>query len=141
MDVQGNVSTAELAKLLHAPVIVIVDCTKVTRTVAALVLGLQTFDRNVPIKGVILNRLAGTRHEQVIRESIEHYCNLPVVGAIPKLKDVTFPGRHLGLVPYQEHPMAEEAVEKAAEIISQYLNTEQIVPNCPRGPVNRFSLR
>ena len=126
MDAQGNVSTAELAKLLHAPVIVIVDCTKVTRTVAALVLGLQTFDRNVPIRGVILNRLAGTRHEQVIRESIEHYCNLQVLGAIPKLKDVTFPGRHLGLVPYQEHPMAEEAVEKASEIISQYLNTEQI---------------
>jgi cobyrinic acid a,c-diamide synthase len=126
MDVQGNFSTAELSKLLQSPVIVIVDCTKVTRTVAALVLGLQTFDRNVPIRGVILNRLAGTRHEQVIRESIERYCNLPVVGAIPKLKDVTFPGRHLGLVPYQEHPMAEEAVEKASEIISQYLNTEQL---------------
>ena len=126
MDVQGNVSTAELAKLLQAPVIIIVDCTKVTRTVAALVLGLQTFDRNVPISGVILNRLAGTRHEQVIRESIGRYCNLPVVGAIPKLNNVTFPGRHLGLVPYQEHPMAEEAVEKAAEIVSQYLDTEQL---------------
>jgi len=124
MDAQGNVSTAELSKLLHAPVIVVVDCTKVTRTVAALVLGLQTFDRDVPIRGVILNRLAGTRHEQVIRESIERYCDLPIVGAIPKLKDATFPGRHLGLVPYQEHPMAEQAVEKAEGIVSKFLDTE-----------------
>ena len=126
MDAQGNVSTAELAKLLQTPVIIIVDCTKVTRTVAALVLGLQTFDRDVPIKGVILNRLAGNRHEQIIRESIKQYCKIPVVGAVPKLGNVTFPGRHLGLVPYQEHPMSEEAVEKSAEVVSQYLDTDQL---------------
>ncbi len=126
MDVQGNVSTAELAKLLQTPIIIIVDCTKVTRTVAALVLGLMTFDGEAPIKGVILNRLAGNRHEHIIRESIKQYCKIPVVGAVPKLGNVTFPGRHLGLVPYQEHPMSEEAVEKSAEVVSQYLDTDQL---------------
>jgi cobyrinic acid a,c-diamide synthase len=105
MDQEGSVSTAEVAKLIQSPVVLIADCTKVTRTVAALVLGCQKLDPEVPIKGVILNRLAGLRHESIIRKSIEHYCRLPVVGAIPKVRNITFPGRHLGLVPPQEHPL------------------------------------
>jgi cobyrinic acid a,c-diamide synthase len=126
MDLEGSVSTAEIAKLLLSPVILVVDCTKVTRTVAALVLGCQTFDSEVAIKGVILNRLAGLRHESITQKSIEKYCNLPVVGTIPKLKNIAFPGRHLGLVPPQEHPLAEEAIEKAAEVMARYLDVEQL---------------
>ena len=126
MDVEGSVSTAELAKLLQSPVILVVDCTKVTRTIAALVLGCQMFDPDVPIKGVILNRLAGDRHEEIIRKSIERYCHLPVIGVIPRLTNITFPGRHLGLVPPQEHPEAEDAIATAAEIVAKYLDTEQL---------------
>jgi cobyrinic acid a,c-diamide synthase len=126
MDLEGSVSTAEIAKLLQSPVILMVDCTKVTRTVAALVYGCQMFDPHVPIKGVILNRLAGHRHESIIQKSIEYYCKLPVLGAIPKLKNITFPGRHLGLVPPQEHPESEEAIDKAAEVMSRYLDTKQL---------------
>jgi len=122
MDIEGSVSTAELAKLLQSPVVLIVDCTKVTRTVAALVLGCQLFDPDVPIKGVILNRLGGGRHEALIRKSIERFCRLPVVGAIPRLSHITFPGRHLGLVPPQEHPEAEDAIATAAEIVKKYLD-------------------
>jgi cobyrinic acid a,c-diamide synthase len=134
MDLEGSVSTAEMAKLLQTPVILIVDCTKVTRTVAALVLGCQMFDREVPIQGVILNRLATPRHESIIRKSIEQYCNLSVVGAIPKLSNITFPGRHLGLVPPQEHPMAEEAIEKAAETVMQYSNIVQLLDMAGKAP-------
>jgi cobyrinic acid a,c-diamide synthase len=126
MDVEGSVSTAELAKLLQSPVVLIVDCTKVTRTVAALVLGCQTLDPDVQIKGVILNRLGGGRHEAIIRKSIERFCRLPVVGAIPRLTNITFPGRHLGLVPPQEHPMAEEAVNTASHIVEKYLDIEEL---------------
>ncbi|MDI6889474.1 MAG: cobyrinate a,c-diamide synthase [Thermodesulfovibrionales bacterium] len=124
IDVEGSVSTAELSKLLQSPVVLIVDCTKVTRTIAALVLGCQKLDTDVQIRGVILNRLANTRQETVIRKSIEHYCRLPVVGAIPRLTNITFPGRHLGLVPPQEHPMAEEATVAAAETAQTYLDLE-----------------
>ncbi|MEW6162701.1 MAG: cobyrinate a,c-diamide synthase [Nitrospirota bacterium] len=124
LDVKGSVSTAELAKLLKSPVVLIVDCTKVTRTIAALVLGCQRLDTDVQIRGVILNRLANTRQETVIRKSVEHYCRLPVVGAIPRLTNITFPGRHLGLVPPQEHPMAEEAIAAAAETAQTYLDLE-----------------
>jgi cobyrinic acid a,c-diamide synthase len=125
LDVEGSVSTAELAKLLKSPVVLIVDCTKVTRTIAALVLGCQRFDPDVQIRGVILNRLANLRQETVIRKSIEHYCCLPVVGAIPRITNITFPGRHLGLVPPQEHPMAEEAITTAAETVGKYLDLEK----------------
>lgn len=122
MDLEGSVSTAEIAKLLQSSVVLVVDCTKVTRTVAALVLGCQTMDPAVPIRGVILNKLAGPRHESTVRKSIEHYCNIPVVGAIPKISNIQFPGRHLGLVPPQEHPGSEEAIRRAAEIMAQYVD-------------------
>ncbi|MCK7466751.1 MAG: AAA family ATPase [Desulfosudis oleivorans] len=78
-------STAELAKLLNAPVILVIDCTKMTRTTAAVVLGCMQLDREVSIKGVVLNQLAGKRHERIARESVEKYCAIPVLGAIPRL--------------------------------------------------------
>ncbi|NWF52191.1 MAG: AAA family ATPase, partial [Nitrospirae bacterium] len=126
IDAKGSVSTAELAKVLVSPVVLIVDCIKVTRTVAALILGCQRLDKDVEIKGVILNRIATPRQEEIIRKSIESYCRVPVVGAIPKLTDVTFPGRHLGLVPPQEHPMAEEAINTAAKTVEKFLDMEKL---------------
>ena len=125
MDEHGTVSTAELAKILASPVILIIDCTKVTRTVAALVLGCSTFDREVPIRGIVLNNLAGKRHESIIRKSLQLSGEIPVVGAIPRLKNITFPGRHLGLVPPQEHPMSEEAISQAEEVVKRYVDTDK----------------
>ncbi len=139
MDVEGSVSTAEVTKLIKSPVILVVDCTKVTRTVSAIVLGCQVFDRDVSIKGVILNRLATSRHEDVIKKSIEHYCKIPVVGGIPKLKNITFPGRHLGLVPPQEHPLAEEAIETASDIVSKYLDIDFILDIAKESPSIDFA--
>lgn len=144
MDLEGSVSTAEVAKLLRCPVILVIDCTKVTRTVAALVMGCQVMDPQVTVAGVILNKLAGSRHESTIRNAIEHYCRIPVVGAIPKLKNPRFPGRHLGLVPPQEHPDSEEALMNAAEVIGTYVDARKIVEiardslplKCPPVPTN-----
>lgn len=126
MDAAGTYSTAELAKILKAPVILIMDCTKVTRTAGAMVLGMQKFDGKVDIKGVVLNQIAGSRHEKVIREAIERYCHIPVLGAIPKLKKDFFPERHMGLTPFQEHPEVKRAVSYAAEIAEKYLDLNKI---------------
>lgn len=126
MDSEGSVSTAEIAKLLRSPVVLIVDCKKVTRTAAAIVMGCQAFEPLVSIRGVILNMLAGSRHESTVRKSIEYYCNVPVVGALPKMNNIKFPGRHLGLVPPQEHPESEEAIHIASEIIGKYVDIEAI---------------
>lgn len=126
LDLNGSVSTAELAKLLHAPVILVIDCSKVTRTTAAMVLGCKLFDPEVAIKGIILNQVATSRHESIIRRSITQYCNLPILGAVPRRRDVTFPGRHLGLVPPQEHPSAEQTVAMAAEVVEQCLELDKL---------------
>ncbi|MGA9175771.1 MAG: cobyrinate a,c-diamide synthase [Desulfobacterales bacterium] len=126
IDIHGSTSTAELAKLLKAPVVLCIDCTKSTRTMAAAVLGCLKFDPDVAIKGVILNRVAGPRHENVLRKNIEQYCNVPVLGAIPKLDWEKFPERHLGLVPTPEHGCAMDAVHDASKIAARYLDLKAL---------------
>ena len=127
MDEEGSYSTAEVAKILKAPVILIVDCTKATRTVAALVLGAEKFDRELILSGVVLNQIAGSRHESVIRKSIERYCGVPVLGAIPRLDAGAFPERHMGLLPYQEHPDTAKAISFVEEVAERYLDLDQIL--------------
>jgi cobyrinic acid a,c-diamide synthase len=126
MDREGSCSTAELAKLLQAPVILVADCSMATRTVAATVLGCQQFDPGVAIKGVILNRLGGARHESVIRGAIEDRCGLPVVGALPRIGESLFPERHMGLLPPREHPAAGRAVAEAARIVGRHVDLDRV---------------
>jgi cobyrinic acid a,c-diamide synthase len=78
LDIDGCCSTAELARLLKAPVLIILDVTMTTRTIAALVRGCQVFDPELKIAGVILNRVAGPRQKNLITEAIWKYCNIPV---------------------------------------------------------------
>jgi cobyrinic acid a,c-diamide synthase len=126
IDTEGTTSTAELAKLLESPVILCIDCTKSTRTMAAAVLGCIRFDPDVRIKGVILNRVAGARHENVLRKNVELHCGIPVLGAIPKLHRQIFPERHMGLVPTPEHEWAKEAIESAADMAAQYVDLDAL---------------
>jgi cobyrinic acid a,c-diamide synthase len=126
MDNQGTFSSAELAKLLQVPLILALDCTKTTRTMAALVLGCQQFDPQVPLRGVVLNQTAGPRHQRVLRETIEDTCGLPVLGAIGRLAQQPFPERHLGLVPPQEHDHLTPAIEQVAEVIERDLDLDAI---------------
>jgi cobyrinic acid a,c-diamide synthase len=126
VDVEGSCSTAELAKLLGAPVVLVLDATKTTRTAAAQVLGCQHLDPGVIISGVILNRVAGKRHEQVLRGAIERYCNVPVLGVVPKEKGNFFPERHLGLIPPQEHDRIDEAMGFAAEMAQDCLDLNNL---------------
>ncbi len=127
IDLEGSTSTAELAKLLKCPVVLCVDCTKITRTMAAVVAGCIGFDPQVALKGVILNRVANRRHEQKLRNSIEHYCRLPVLGAIPRLTAQLFPERHLGLVPTPEHDWAKDAIDAVVEIAQEHIDLNAIV--------------
>ena len=126
IDLAGSTSTAELAKLLKIPVLLCVDCTKITRTMAAVISGLVQFDADVMIKGVVLNRVAGARHERILRDNIEHYCGIPVLGAIPKLKTQIFPERHMGLVPTPEHDWAGESIDTAAQVASDHIDLDAV---------------
>jgi cobyrinic acid a,c-diamide synthase len=127
IDLAGSTSTAELAKSLRCPVVLCVDCTKITRTMAAVVAGCIQFDPEVSIKGVILNRVANARHEKKLRDTIEHYCKIPVLGAIPKLGAQYFPERHLGLVPTPEHDWARDSIDAVIGIAQDCLDLDAIV--------------
>ncbi len=126
VDVRGSYSSAEVAKLLGTPVILILDATKMTRTAAALVLGCRGLDPEVNIAGVILNHVAGKRHEQVLKGAVERYGGLPVLGVFPKGSLEFFPERHLGLVPPPESKNMEEAVRRAAEKIRDCVDLEAV---------------
>ncbi|MES0446272.1 MAG: cobyrinate a,c-diamide synthase [Desulfobacterales bacterium] len=126
IDLEGSTSTAELVKLLKAPVILCIDATKTTRTMAAAVLGCIKFDPDVEIKGVILNRVAGPRHEKILRKSIEYYCDIPVLGAVPKLDWQNFPERHMGLIPTPEHSWAQDSINDVSQIADRYLDLDAL---------------
>ena len=126
LDVEGRCSTAELAKLLKTPVILIVDVTMATRTVAAVIKGCQAFDPDLNVAGIILNRVAGSRQEALITNAIEKYCGTIVVGSVPKLQDTVFPERHMGLVPYQEREHAEKAISWTGETVEKHLQLDAI---------------
>ncbi len=127
VDAEGSYSTAELAKLIKSPVILIVDATKVTRTAAALVLGCSTLDPQLNLQGVILNRVAGVRHETILRQAIEDATPIPVLGSIDKLPLENFPQRHLGLLPLHEHPRAAEFIEEAAAVVEQSVGVDRLL--------------
>ncbi|MBI5141634.1 MAG: cobyrinate a,c-diamide synthase [Nitrospirae bacterium] len=127
VNVDGAYSTAELAKQLGAPVILIIDTTKMTRTVAAIVMGCQKFDPDVRIAGVVLNRVGSARQERLIRSAVLKYCGIPVVGAIPRLKDGGFPERHMGLTPADEHPMMQAAIASARDTAEKYMDIDAIM--------------
>jgi len=141
IDMEGRTSSAELAKLLAAPVVLCADCTKTTRTMAAVISGCIHFDPDLKIQGIILNRVAGTRHEQNLRRNIEHYCGIPVVGAVPKLEDHHFPERHMGLVPTPEHVLAGNAADAAAQIAQRHINLDALERIAQSAPAHVFTLK
>ncbi len=130
MDSAGSHSTAELAKIIGSPVILVVEVTKTTRTVAALVKGCQAMDPDLTIAGVILNRVGTKRQEAVIREAIALETGLPVLGALPRLEFQHLPSRHLGLVTAMEHPDVERALSAVETAVSKHVDLDQILALC-----------
>jgi len=133
MDLEGSQSTARLAKMLKAPVILILDATKMTRTGAALVLGVKKFEPGLSLGGVVLNQIAGKRHETILRQAIEHYTGVPVIGAIPRFK-AKLSERHMGLVPFHEHPGMEEAVGEAKKLVTQSVDLDKVLKIARKAP-------
>src|ERR1700733_12161856 len=119
-------STAHVAKLLHAPVLLVLDASAMARSAAAIVHGYRTFDPDVNVAGVIFNRVGSDHHEQLLREAIEPL-EIPVLGALRRDGRVTTPERHLGLVPAGEREAsAREALGALAEAVARYTDLEQI---------------
>ncbi len=126
LDLDGSNSNAALAKLTQTPVILVLSARGMTRGIAPLILGYQAFDKDVAIKGVILNQLGGSRHETKLRRVIEHYTDVQVVGAIHNDKRLSIDERHLGLVPGNEDPFCTEKIQLLSQAIQQQVNLDDI---------------
>ena len=127
LDLAGSGSTAQLARLLGAPVILVVNATRMTRSVAALVSGYQRFEPEIDIAGVILNNVATGRHESMLVHAIKQYCQIPVLGCLPKARRVTIAERHLGLVPEGEAAPLVEKVARARELVESYVDIDAVL--------------
>ncbi len=120
-------STAELAKLLDAPVILVADASKVARSVAAEVLGYQRFDPALRLAGVILNGVGGPRHLEFCQPQIEATTGLPVLGYLPRRDELVQPERHLGLIPTVEGTVAQKWYDALIAQVEDTMNLDRIV--------------
>jgi cobyrinic acid a,c-diamide synthase len=119
-------STAHVAALLGAPVILVIDARGQSHSIAALLHGFSTFDQSVRIAGAILNRVGSPRHEDVLRQACEH-AGVPVVGAIPRADELSVPSRHLGLITAVEHgEQARAAVDAMIELVGRHVDVAGI---------------
>lgn len=138
LDIEGTSSTATLAQYLAAPVILVLDCTKMTRTAAALVAGCKNFPGGERIVGVILNKVARKRHADVARRSIEELSGTAVLGVIPRMETPPILERRTGLVCVDEHPDVENILEHLADIIADNVDLNRLLalarsaPQLPR---------
>ncbi len=127
VDPDGASSNAALAVLLGAPVVLVVNTQGMNRSIAPLILGFQHFDPTVRVAGVILNNVAGRRHETKLRSAVERYTDLPVLGLIHRNPELTIDERHLGLVPSNEADQADWAIDRIVGILGDQLDLDGIL--------------
>jgi cobyrinic acid a,c-diamide synthase len=120
-------TTAEIARLLNIPIILVVNTSRMTSSIAAMVKGFQLFQTDIKIAGVILNYVSGSRHEKKLRDAVEQYCGIPVVGSLPKDQDLRIIERHLGLIPSQESGEAKSLVERIGHKLKSHLDLDRIL--------------
>ncbi|OOY38754.1 cobyrinic acid a,c-diamide synthase [Solemya velum gill symbiont] len=127
LSLDGSDSNAAVAKLVDAPVILVIDTRGMTRGIAPLLQGYVGFDQELTIAGVILNQVGGARHEGKLRAAVETYTNIPVIGAIPRDQRLSIDERHLGLMPCNEHQAAQQKIESIREVIESHADLDKII--------------
>ncbi|GAC1554668.1 MAG: cobyrinate a,c-diamide synthase [Ktedonobacteraceae bacterium] len=120
-------STAEIAKLLQAPVVLVIDASAIARSAAAVVLGFQHLDPDVHIVGVIANRVGGAGHARLLQEAIEPATGIPFLGYLSSHPYLSIPERHLGLVPVAEHTPNREHLKQFEVLFSQTCDVEKLL--------------
>lgn len=138
VDVEGADSNAALAKLLSAPVILVIDSSGMTRGIAPLVNGYLDFDPDVDIRGAILNKVGGARHESKLRAALERYTDIEVLGSIGRDPALEIPERHLGLIPANESGNAGTIISRLADAVSAGVNIDRVleIASAGRNPVS-----
>ena len=127
LDLDGSNSNAALAILSQTPVVLVINVQGMTRGIAPLILGYQAFEKDINIAGVILNQYRGLRHEEKLKAVIEHYTNVPVIGAVQHNPELEITERHLGLVPSNESQIAEQKIEQIRQHINEQVDIDTII--------------
>jgi cobyrinic acid a,c-diamide synthase len=120
-------TTAEIASLLNLPILLVVNTSRMTTSIAAMVKGYQLFQTDIKIAGVILNYVSGRRHEEKLRGAVEQHCGIPVVGSIPRDPGLQIAERHLGLIPSLESDGVDSLVERIGKKLEPHLDLEGIL--------------
>ncbi len=115
-------SSAEIAKMLKLPVLLALDCAKSARSVAATVLGFECFDPDLPLAGLILNRVAGLPHYRLLESAIQARCQTPILGWLPRETSIAIPERHLGL-----HAAAEISIDALANLAETHFKIDDLL--------------
>jgi len=132
-------STAEMAKWLGVPVVLVVDASAMARSVAALIHGFRSFDPHLTVAGVIFNRIGGPGHLQYLQEALEAVPGITVLGGLPQNEEITIPERHLGLVTQEEHRLTPERIDQLASFIEDNLDLSLFLRQLP--PLQASSLK
>jgi cobyrinic acid a,c-diamide synthase len=127
IDVEGRHSNAALAALLQTPVILVVNVLGMTRSVVPIILGYQHFDPSIRIAGVILNSVAGKRHEERLREVFARYIDIPLLGCIHRDPQLAISERHLGLVPSNEAVEVDDKLDYIADAIARQVDLDRLM--------------
>ncbi|MEW6379059.1 MAG: cobyrinate a,c-diamide synthase [bacterium] len=120
-------SSAQIARWLNCPVILIVNCRSMARSAAALIQGYERFDPEVPLAGVILNQVGSPRHFAYLKEAIETYCHTEVLGCLPRDESLIIPERHLGLVTAEEDPLPQPFLSRLSSLLEEQVNIERLL--------------
>lgn len=133
-DMRGWGSNAELAKLLGSGVVLVLDCQGMARGVAPLLLGYQSFDPALSIDGVVLNKVAGERHRRSLVSAVEHYTDIPVIGAVQRDDSLRIAERHLGLMPSNESDESEDWIRHISARVTDQLDLDRLSTIAARAP-------
>ncbi len=121
----GKGATADLARILRIPAVLVIDAARMAHSIGPHVAGFAHYDRDVQVAGVVLNRIGSARHERMLRTALQPI-GIPVLGAVPRNRELVHPSRHLGLLQARERPDLEEFIVTAAEVIGNSIDLEAL---------------
>ncbi len=130
VDLEGLDSSAALARLVGAAVVLVINASGMTRGIAPLLMGYQVFNtkvHKVHIGGIILNKVSGCRHESKLRAAVERYVGIPVLGAVHVSQDLNIAERHLGLMPSNEHSEARAVIDRIRDAVERQVDIESVL--------------
>lgn len=124
-------STAQMAKWLNLPVLLVVDARAMARSAAALVHGFASFDPDLTLAGVVFNRIGGAAHLNYLEQALSQLDGVKCLGGLPREAHVTIPERHLGLTTAEDHPLEKEHLEHLADFLEDHLDLDGLLASLP----------